>query len=1175
MYTHQLDQKKFDIRDHLDRLSPGNGKDKYVCPVCDGRNLQIESETGKYHCFTSDCENKAIREAIKPWAEVLAEREGNSDQHSSKRPIATKTNKKQPKPAPVTASSKLLRLPAPQRGPEPQKPQYIPEGVPASAVLITYSYSDTQQVHRFEWPDPNEPKGRDKTCRQSHINDEGKVKWNKGDKPWSAYRINEVVKTLKGVPDDEPVVVLMLEGEPNVELARLNAIAALTLQGCKWNDTEITRAVEALRATGKNIVLAKLRDNDATGVKKGSQVQSVSDRLQFPCIVIDPVAIYPDIPDKGDIKEILDNMDADEFIRRLEEEIHRQAAESARAIELEDIEEEPIDKSPTSTNLSMLEEAANEARKILRSEFDELTTNIKLEELRQAAGVNNNVWEDKIIKPLKRGMNGERFKLELLALMQMDDLVERLRQMALLGPKYNMGAGALKEAVSAMRQRTQTAEVRSMSLDELFAETTEAMEWIVPGMLPVGETVLLTALPKIGKSKLAIDLAFCIATGEERFLGEEVKQGRVLLVCPDASKQSLKNELNRRGFRSQDSQNLRVLPRWSIDQISVLEKELEDFRPDFVVIDSLKAITSGKEINENSAEFADNIITLNSLLTRYRAASLLVHHANKGSEASGVERARGSTAIVGACWGMWLMEPIPQPDPDNPNRMIVDPRDPNRKFHVTSRDSEGTILNIQFNAENNSWTSKGEFELEKGEGKKRQTINERLMNIFRINPEEELSGPKIMELLGGIEYEQRTPYYNALNRMENKRLISVRTAPGQKRHNLYSLPKFNQTGALDIVPTKPKISVPPPPPIPTVQNDDYSFKTHIQQGLENSHQNSHQIVITSDECASSKSPESLAELGLDPIVITSPLSQGGEGVKCVDVAETVTTLKPEVAQTQPIAPLEPETAATAPKSNAEWVLQIAAALRKAIVKNDVGAIRKEFAKTMKLDGEGQLLLAVKGRLNDAEREAFKAAIDCSKQSQPPDPDELAATLRQRIAENDDEERIRVLLRHIRRRDKSYPVLRVLQTVKAHLNDTEKEACTRILANWDTEAAPEAEPIALADNPTEQKTAQPTPEPTPAPETETETTPTPEPEPVTEPAPAPTPAAEFKIGDRVRIIGKGKYRGKCGEIRYILQGKRGNHCVRLDREGRRKTVDDTYVSASQIELVATPEVTEDE
>jgi hypothetical protein len=472
MISQQLDRQKFDIRDYLERLTPSKQKDKYVCPVCEGRNLGVDAKTGKYKCWSGDCSAADIREAIKPLSEFLAER-GNGDKHISNRPPAKKVSGKQPKPAPIPAGSKLLRLSAPQRGPEPHKPQYIPNGVPANAILITYSYSDTQQVHRFEWPDLENPKGHSKTYRQTHIDASGKVKWSKGDSRWPAYRIDEVVETLKGVPDDEPVAVLMPEGEPNVELGRLHAIPALTLQGSSWDEAEITRAVEALQATGKNIVLAKLRDNDSTGVKKGSQIQSVCDRLQFPCIVIDPVAIYPDIPDKGDIKEVLDNMDADEFIRRLEEEIHRQAAASARAIELEAIEEEPSDKSPTDNStfskFSMLKEIAEQAREILRSKQDELTTNIKLEELRQAAGMGDYAWEHKIIKPLKRDMDTERFKLELLSLLQMEDPVERCLKISQIAPQYSMGAGQVKEAMAAMKQRTQAPQVEILTLDDLFA----------------------------------------------------------------------------------------------------------------------------------------------------------------------------------------------------------------------------------------------------------------------------------------------------------------------------------------------------------------------------------------------------------------------------------------------------------------------------------------------------------------------------------------------------------------------------------------------------------------------------------------------------------------------------------------------------------------------------------
>jgi hypothetical protein len=61
---------------------------------------------------------------------------------------------------------------------------------------------------------------------------------------------------------------------------------------------------------------------------------------------------------------------------------------------------------------------------------------IKLEEVRQAAGISEYAWEHKIVKPLKRDMDAERFKLELLGLIQMDDAVERCRQIALLAPKY-------------------------------------------------------------------------------------------------------------------------------------------------------------------------------------------------------------------------------------------------------------------------------------------------------------------------------------------------------------------------------------------------------------------------------------------------------------------------------------------------------------------------------------------------------------------------------------------------------------------------------------------------------------------------------------------------------------------------------------------------------------------
>jgi putative DNA primase/helicase len=313
----------FDIRDHLDQLEPGKGKNKYTCPVCGGRNLSVAPKTGAFKCWSGDCSTADIREAIRPLAEFLAERKGEQPAPQAKKPRA---KKKEYSPVPIPIGAKLLRLPAPGHSPEPEQlAKDAPKRVRRDAVQITYEYSPTQKVVRYEWPDATNPKGRDKTFSQFHIDPDGKKVWTKGDAPWPAYRIDEVVEILKTIPDSEPVVIPMLEGENNVEIARRIRLAGLTLQGSNWGDREIQKMLEALRATGKNVSIAIIQDNDDTGIKKGKAVWLVARHLQFPCLIIDPAAIDVDIPEKGDIRELLGVMEAEEFLIRVEAEIFKAA----------------------------------------------------------------------------------------------------------------------------------------------------------------------------------------------------------------------------------------------------------------------------------------------------------------------------------------------------------------------------------------------------------------------------------------------------------------------------------------------------------------------------------------------------------------------------------------------------------------------------------------------------------------------------------------------------------------------------------------------------------------------------------------------------------------------------------------------------------------------------------
>jgi predicted P-loop ATPase len=337
----------FDIRDHLDKLEPGKGKDAYTCPVCQGKRLTFDKKTGAYQCWSGSCSTDDIREAIRPLADFLAERNGQQPPQPAPKVKKPRAKKKEQAPVPIPIGAKLLRLPAPGQSPQPEPlAKDAPKRVPREAIQITYDYSDNQKAVRYQWSDATNPKGHSKTYSQFHVAPDGKKVWTKGDARWPAYRIDEVVELLKTVPDGEPIIIPMPEGEPKVELARGIGIAALTLQGSNWSDPETQKMLEALQGTGKNVSLAVIRDNDDTGIKKGKGVELVARHIQFPCIVIDPRVIYPDIPEKGDIREILEAIGPDEFLKRLESEIALQAVAMAAIEEKKNPQQAPpLDKS--------------------------------------------------------------------------------------------------------------------------------------------------------------------------------------------------------------------------------------------------------------------------------------------------------------------------------------------------------------------------------------------------------------------------------------------------------------------------------------------------------------------------------------------------------------------------------------------------------------------------------------------------------------------------------------------------------------------------------------------------------------------------------------------------------------------------------------------------------------
>jgi KaiC/GvpD/RAD55 family RecA-like ATPase len=653
-------------------------------------------------------------------------------------PINTKQKIKKPKtPSLPSEDIKLAILPKlPTDQPKPkanQVPLWLQEkGVPAHATETKYFYSDTQWVSRFDWQDPQHPKGHDKTIRQCHRKPNGKVKWSKGDRSWLPYRIDEAISLGKNK------WVLGLEGESCVEAARSLGLVAITWQGSSWSQEELTAGLTKLKESGvKGLVY--LPDNDEPGRKKAESVVEAAQSLQFPVLVIEPSAIWKEMPDKGDLDDWIAwgkerGMDTQNFINKLTEAICQARQEKAM---------------PQQTEPS----------------------------------------------PKK----SDRLKLEVQAYLQSPDIFDKVRIKGEICSHYRISSFDFNLLCQALEKQNSTPQANTFGFDDFINQGTDALEWIIPGILPKGETVLLAALAKTGKTLLSTDIAYAVLSGE-KVIGESPGvTGRVLLVSSDESGNSTRRRLRARGFDLlAESKNLRIMTHLDISDLSSLEKELEDFRPQLVIIDSLTSITRDSGVNEKDAEFAKPIYKLKEMLSRYGAAGILIHHLNKDKEAKGINKVSGSARIVAAVWGVWQMIAT---DPNND-------KNPTRWLKVKPREGESTTLTLDINPKD-LWASQGIFEFigefgdESGE---KRTQGERVLELLRkFSPR-------------GLEYQEIDRYlnvgkslYTVLDRLEDRQLITKRRSKTDARRWVYCLP-YHTTDESNTTEEADSIILDTPPP---------------------------------------------------------------------------------------------------------------------------------------------------------------------------------------------------------------------------------------------------------------------------------------------------------------------------------------------------------------------------
>ena len=240
--------------------------------------------------------------------------------------------------------------------------------------------------------------------------------------------------------------------------------------------------------------------------------------------------------------------------------------------------------------------------------------------------------------------------------------------------------------------------IQAYSAAELRAEDIKPVPVIVDGLLPAGLS-LLAGAPKRGKSWMALDLAYSVATGKP-FLGRRVTQGKSLYLDLESGKSRAKGRLAKL-IPGAWPDTLKITHRADLlgdngKLLLQIEHWLQN-NPDtkLIIIDTVGRVKGGGRRGENAYETDTRMYgALQALALKYGVAIVGIHHYKKGVEDGDdwFEKISGSMGLTGVC--------------DTVMALTGKRDEPDCILKTSSRDFEG-IGDIVLRFDGGSWIVQG------------------------------------------------------------------------------------------------------------------------------------------------------------------------------------------------------------------------------------------------------------------------------------------------------------------------------------------------------------------------------------------------------------------------------------------------------------------------------------
>lgn len=302
--------------------------------------------------------------------------------------------------------------------------------------------------------------------------------------------------------------------------------------------------------------------------------------------------------------------------------------------------------------------------------------------------------------------------------------IDRLfRQSSLLRPKWDVrhsgdgrtygqmtiekALGGATEFYTAPTRRTEAPRTDAvnalpivvLSSDHIMMTNYPEPVWAVPNLLPVGLTILAGA-PKIGKSWLALQIAYAVAAGGFA-LGERVARGAVLYLALEDSPRRLRDRMLKQNWtRGLDADFLTIgefakqVGDLKNDGGAKLARQIEARGYRLVVIDTLSRAIPGDQ--NDVWEMTRGLTPLQEISHAHNTATLLIDHHRKlgGSNADVITDILGSTAKGAMCdtsWGLYRER----------GKVLA-------RLAVTGREISERNLALKMDWERGFWSSEGD-----------------------------------------------------------------------------------------------------------------------------------------------------------------------------------------------------------------------------------------------------------------------------------------------------------------------------------------------------------------------------------------------------------------------------------------------------------------------------------